>query len=189
MELERLGHEAEGARRLGLDPRKLLRRAQRGQLRLKTALGDVTAGDLGDSDHVVEDQRAERAAAVGALEQDPGGARAASVDAREPGAHGVRRAPADDRRGPLRRSRRDTALREPIQCPLRRPAHRAVGGAFGEPGQCRQSAGAVLVRERAQLVVEGSLGQAPERSRVEARGRVGHPKRSWKNGWAGWSTK
>src|SRR2546425_13220445 len=98
MELERLGHQAEGARGLCLDPRKLLRRAQRGQLGLEPPLGDVAAGDLGDPDHVVEDQRAERAATVGAFEQDPGGPRSAAVDAREPGADGVRRAPPDHRR-------------------------------------------------------------------------------------------
>jgi len=105
MELERLGDEAEGARGLSLDPRKLLRRAQRGQLGLEPPLRDVAAGDLGDPDHIVEDQRAERAAAVEAFEQDPGGTRSAAVDARQPGAYGVRRTPANHRRGRRRRSR------------------------------------------------------------------------------------
>ena len=123
MELERLGHQAEGAYGLCLDPRKLLRRAQRGQLGLEAALGDVPTGDLGDADHVVEDQRAERAAAVGAFEQDPGGPRPAAVDPREPGADGVRRAPPDHRRRRRRGGRREAPLREPIERPLRRPAH------------------------------------------------------------------
>jgi hypothetical protein len=46
MELERLGHQAEGAYGLCLDPRKLLRRAQRGQLGLEAALGDVPTASL-----------------------------------------------------------------------------------------------------------------------------------------------
>jgi hypothetical protein len=68
MKLERLGHEAQGARGLGLDPRQLLRRPQGGQLRLEPSFRDVAAGDLGDPDDVVEDERAEGTAPVGAFE-------------------------------------------------------------------------------------------------------------------------
>src|SRR5215467_5346438 len=99
MELEGLRDEAEGTRRLRLDPGKLLRRAQRGELRLEPALGDVAAGDLGDAYDVVDDQRAQRTAAVRALEQDPCGPRSAAVDAREPGTHRVRRAAPNHGRG------------------------------------------------------------------------------------------
>jgi hypothetical protein len=110
MQLERFDHEAQGARRLGLDPRKLLGRAQGGQLRLEPTLGDVATGHLGDADEVVDDQRAERPTPVGALEQDPRGARSAPVDAREPGAYGMGRAATNH--GCRRRGRRgyDAAL-------------------------------------------------------------------------------
>jgi hypothetical protein len=182
MELDRFRDQAHGACRLRLDPRQLLGGAQRGQLGFEPAFRDVAAGHLGDADDVVEDQRAQRAAAVRALEQDPRGARAAAVDAREPGAHGARGAALHDRHRPRRGGRRDAPLRETIERPLGGPPHGAIGRALGKAAQGRQRFGAVLVGERAETAVEDVLGEPSERGRVQAGGRLGHPNRSRKNG-------
>src|SRR5205823_5374688 len=182
MEGERLGDEAERARGIALDPRKLLGRTECGQLGFEPPLGDLAARDLEDAGRVVDDQRAERGPAEGALEEDPEGARAAAVDARNPRARGA----LDDRARRRPRRRRHATLREPVERPLRGPAQRALGSAR-EHREGGQGLGTVSIGERAERVVQGALGQAAEVLEVE--GRSGHPKLHPKNECCGWSRK
>src|SRR5690242_1595014 len=58
VQIERVDHGGDGARGLDLDPRQLLRGAQRLQLFLEPLPGDLTAGNVADSGDVVDDERA-----------------------------------------------------------------------------------------------------------------------------------
>jgi hypothetical protein len=60
MQGQRLADEGDRAGGLDLQPRQLLRGAQRGQLRLQPFLADLAAGGVENADLVVDDERAER---------------------------------------------------------------------------------------------------------------------------------
>ena len=160
---ERLGDGAHGARRRHLDPRQLLRGAQRLQLFLEPLLRDRAARDVEDAGGVVDDERAEGGAAEAALEEHPDRARAGAVDPREPRAPGLLRPPRDD--GPARGlgGHSDTLLREPVERAPGGAAHVARRLVRGEGREDGQRGRAVRRREVAQRGFERRRGGGGER--------------------------